>query len=112
MKSKIKYIYFVLALAGGGYTYYELFLGLQENAFQFNILNFVKSTWISNDHYSRSITLDFWTSAIAGSIFVLSEGIRLKMKFIWLYIIAIFLIAFAFAFPLFLFMREKHIETQ
>lgn len=100
-----------LAVLGGGYTYYNLMLGISANHGHFDVIDFVHSTWL-NDFYARSLTIDFWTGAIAGTLFMLYEGMRLKMKFWWVYIVLTFLIAFAFAFPLFLFTRERVLQKQ
>lgn len=104
-------IYLLLAIAGGGYTYYNLMLGISSNGGHFDVVDFVNSTWIE-DFYARSLTIDFWTGAIAGTLFMVYEGMRLKMRLWWLYIVLTFLIAFAFAFPLFLFVREKLLQNQ
>jgi hypothetical protein len=103
------YFYLLLALIGGGYTYYFMWLGVAENKGNFDVVDFVKSTWIDN-YYAKSLTLDFWTGAIGGTFFMLIEGIRLGMKRTWIYLFLTVGIAFAFGFPLFLFMRELHIK--
>ena len=103
------YFYLLLALIGGGYTYYFMWLGVVENKGNFDVVDFVKSTWIDN-YYAKSLTLDFWTGAIGGTFFMLIEGMRLGMKRIWIYLLLTVGIAFAFGFPFFLFMRELHIK--
>ncbi len=54
-----------------------------------------------------SITVDLLVVAVAGSIFIIVEARRLRMRFGWLYVLASGLTAFAFTFPLFLAMRER-----
>ena len=54
-----------------------------------------------------SITVDLLVVAAAGSVFLLVEARRLRMRFGWLYVVGAGLTAFAFAFPLFLAMRER-----
>lgn len=54
-----------------------------------------------------SITVDLLVVAVAGSIFIIIEARRLRMRFGWLYVLASALTAFAFTFPLFLAMRER-----
>lgn len=110
LTKNIKYLYLLLSIIGGGFTYYFLFQGIIKNQ-GFNSLDLIKSTWIDN-FYAKSITIDFWTGAIAGSIFMFFEGIRLKMKNLWIYILATVLIAFAFAFPLFLYFRMNYLEKK
>jgi hypothetical protein len=109
IKSNHHYFYLLLAILGGGYTYYYMLQGLSANGGNFNIGDFVSSTWTA-DNYAKSLTLDFWTGAIAGTFFVIFEGIRLKMKRVWLYPLLIVFVAFAFGFPLFLFLRGMHLK--
>jgi hypothetical protein len=112
MPSKInlkQILYLILALAGGGYTFYLVMQGVEANNGNFNVLAFIKSTWIDN-YYAKSLSIDFWTGAIAGTCFMLFEGLRLKMKYLWVYIALTFMIAFAFAFPMFLFVREAKLR--
>jgi hypothetical protein len=47
--------------------------------------------------------------AVAGSVFIIVESRRLRMRFGWLYVVAAGLTAFAFTFPLFLAMRERRL---
>jgi hypothetical protein len=56
-----------------------------------------------------SITVDLLVVAIAGSIFIIVEARRLRMRFGWLYVVGAAVTAFAFTFPLFLAMRERRI---
>ena len=91
---------------GGGFTFYFVFEGMMENKGAFDVISFVQSTWTTNP-YAKSISCDFWTGAIAGTLFILSEGMRIKIKNLILYLLATVLIGFAFAFPLFLFFRHQ-----
>ena len=104
------YFYLLLALIGGGFTYYYAIIGVQANGGNFDGMAFITSTWIDN-YYAKSLTLDFWTGAIAGTFFILMEGIRLKIKRVWLYLFLTVFIAFAFAFPLFLFVRARQLKN-
>jgi hypothetical protein len=54
-----------------------------------------------------SITVDLLVVAVAGSVFIIVEARRLRMRFGWLYVVGAGLTAFAFTFPLFLAMRER-----
>jgi hypothetical protein len=101
----------MLAILGGGLTFYFAVLGIIEHKGKFDSIEFITSTWTDN-YYSKSLSLDFWTGTIVGTFFILVEGIRLKMKRIWLYLILTTCIAYAFGFPLFLFMRELHLKKK
>ncbi|MEV8134605.1 DUF2834 domain-containing protein [Microbacterium aurantiacum] len=56
-----------------------------------------------------SIAVDLLVVAVAGSVFILVEARRLRMRFGWLYVVGSALTAFAFTFPLFLAMRQRRI---
>jgi hypothetical protein len=60
---------------------------------------------------TKSITFDFLIGSTAITMWMIVEGVRLKMKRLWVYILFTFMIAWAFACPLFLFARERHLET-
>ena len=114
MKSLLEnkhYFYLLLTVLGGGLTFYFVVLGIIEHKGEFDSIEFITSTW-TESYYAKSLTFDFWTGAIAGTFFILVEGLRLKMKRIWLYILLTICIAFAFGFPLFLYMRELYLRKQ
>ena len=54
-----------------------------------------------------SFTIDLLVVAVAGSVFIIVEARRLRMRFGWLYVVGAAVTAFAFTFPLFLAMRER-----
>ena len=56
-----------------------------------------------------SITVDLLVAATAGSVFMIVEARRLRMRFGWLYVAGAALTAFAFTFPLFLAMRQRRL---
>jgi hypothetical protein len=108
IKNNYHYFYLILSLVGGTFTFYYALLGILEHNGAFDGVEFIKSTWIENN-YAKSITLDFWTGTIAGTFFILAEGIRLKIKKLWTYLLLTFFIGFAFGFPLFLFVRHRQL---
>jgi hypothetical protein len=107
--NNLHYFYLLLTLVGGGFTFYFVLLGIIEHQGKFDSIEFISSTWIDN-YYAKSLSLDFWTGTIAGTFFIIMEGLRLKMKRIWLYLVLTVFVAYAFGFPLFLFMRELHLK--
>ncbi|CAM3322609.1 DUF2834 domain-containing protein [Aquirufa ecclesiirivi] len=107
LPTNIAYFYLFLSIVGGSLTFYFVWLGMQEQNGNFDVVQFVQSTWTS--YYAKSLTFDFWTGTMAGTFFMIVEGYRLHMKKVWLYILFTFLIGYAFAFPLFLFFRHKKI---
>lgn len=62
---------------------------------------------VSSGPAVSSITVDLLIVAAAGSVFVIAEARRLRMRFGWLYVAGAAITAFAFTFPLFLSMRER-----
>ncbi len=105
------YFYLLLAIIGGGFTFYFVLLGIREHQGNFNSIEFISSIWTDN-YYAKSLSFDFWTGTIAGTFFIVIEGFRLKMKRLWVYFIVTIFIAYAFGFPLFLFMRELHLKKK
>jgi Terpene cyclase DEP1 len=98
----LAFLYLFLAIAG--------LLG----AWWFNVLAIVQMANYLGDLVTSgpavsSITVDLLVAATAGSVFIILEARRLRMRFGWLYIVASGLTAFAFTFPLFLAMRQRRL---
>ena len=98
----LAFVYLLLAVAGliGTWT--------------FNVLAIVQMTDFIGDLVTSgpavsSITVDLLVVAVAGSVFIIVEARRLRMRFGWLYVVGAGLTAFAFTFPLFLAMRERQL---
>jgi hypothetical protein len=98
----LAFVYLLLAVAGliGTWT--------------FNVLAVVQMADFIGDLVTSgpavsSITIDLLVAAVAGSVFVIVEARRLRMRFGWLYVVGAGLTAFAFTFPLFLAMRQRHL---
>ncbi len=73
------YFYLLLSIIGGGFTFYFAMKGVAFHQGNFDVIAFIQSTWVEDD-YAKSLTLDFWTGAIAGTFFILSEGRRLFVR--------------------------------
>jgi hypothetical protein len=98
----LAFVYLALAVAGLVGTWW------------FNALAIIQMTDFLGDLITSgpavsSITLDLLVVAVAGSVFIIVESRRLRMRFGWLYVVAAGLTAFAFTFPLFLAMRERRL---
>jgi hypothetical protein len=98
----LAFVYLLLAVAGliGTWT--------------FNVLAVVQMADFIGDLVTSgpavsSITIDLLVAAVAGSVFIIVEARRLRMRFGWLYVVGAGLTAFAFTFPLFLAMRQRHL---
>ena len=68
------------------------------------------AAWFANAA-SSSAAVDLLVAFTAGSIFMITEGRRLKMRAPWLYVVFGAVIAFAFTFPLFLLVRERTLRA-
>ena len=95
-------VYLVLALAGliGTWTFNVLAV--------VQMVDFIGDLVTSGPAVS-SITIDLLVAAAAGSVFIIVEARRLRMRFGWLYVVGAGLTAFAFTFPLFLAMRQRRL---
>lgn len=98
----LAFVYLLLAVAGliGTWT--------------FNVLAVVQMADFIGDLVTggpavSSITIDLLVVAVAGSVFIIVEARRVRMRFGWLYVVGAGLTAFAFTFPLFLAMRQRHL---
>lgn len=90
--------FFILAGVGLVTAWYFNFLAVM------NAEDYLAEGFTSNVDWVLS--LDLLIAATAGSVFIIIEGRRLKMRRFWLYIVLSGITAFAFVFPLFLGMRE------
>ena len=60
---------------------------------------------------AKSIGADITVVCLTFFVWMISEGMRLKMKITWLLLPLTLMIAIAFTFPLFLFFRERKLEA-
>lgn len=98
----LAFVYLILAIAGLLGTWWFNVLAVVQTA------NYLGDLVTSGPAVS-SITVDLLVVAAAGSVFIIVEARRLRMRFGWLYIVASGLTAFAFTFPLFLAMRQRRL---
>ena len=67
------------------------------------------AAWFANAA-SSSAAVDLLVAFAAGSVFMVTEGRRLRMRAPWLYVVFGVVLAFAFTFPLFLLLRERALQ--
>jgi hypothetical protein len=67
------------------------------------------AAWFANAA-SSSAAVDLLVAFAAGSVFMVTEGRRLRMRAPWLYVVFGVILAFAFTFPLFLLLRERALQ--
>ena len=98
----LAFVYLLLAVAGliGTWTFHVLAV--------VQMVDFIGDLVTSGPAVS-SITIDLLVAAVAGSVFIIVEARRLRMRFGWLYVVGAGVTAFAFTFPLFLAMRQRRL---
>lgn len=104
---KRKYLYLFLAILGICWTWYyniQFFQTAQDTS----LSNFIAQCLTTLP--AQSIGADITVVCLTFFVWIISEGIRLKMKIIWLLIPLTLLIAIAFTFPLFMYLRENKLE--
>ncbi len=105
---KLKHVYLILAILGIIYTwYFNIQFYLTED--DTSILNFIQQT--KTTFPAKSFNADLTVVVIVFLIWMISEALRLKIKYWWVLVLLTFLIAIAFTFPLFLYIRAKKLET-
>lgn len=104
---KLKYFYLILAILGIIYTWYYNILYFQsvENV---SFIGFMQDAQIN--YAGKSFGADLTVVVVTFFVFLITESLRLKIKFWWILIPLTFLIAVAFTFPLFLYFRQKKLE--
>lgn len=104
---KRKYIYLALAVLGLCWTWYFNILFFQ-TAEDKSLGNFVAQCLTTLP--AKSIGADLTVVLLTFFVWMIAEGMRLKMKVVWLLLPLTFVIAIAFTFPLFMFFREQRLE--
>lgn len=106
----MKYFYLLGAIAGAVVPWYFNVLTFTEGpaftAYGFFMQGFEGPPMLG------SLAADFWIGATVSSVWMMAEGRRRGMKWLPGYIVWALMVAWASALPLFLFMRERHIESQ
>jgi hypothetical protein len=102
--SPLRVVYLVLAVVGAVWPwwYNAAFALAHGGAFDPSV--FVAEAF--STPAGGSLSADILVAAAAGSMWMIVEARRLRMRFVWAYVALGTLVAFACAFPLFLFVRE------
>lgn len=108
MTSKIAWLYLALAIVGAVSTWSYNLRAMSELGDAFTPQAFVL-VGFQGSALLGSLAADFWVGSLASLIWMISEGLRLKMKYLWFYVVLTFVVAWACALPLFLFMRERRL---
>ncbi len=65
---------------------------------------------IGQSPVSQTVMADLLIAAVAGTIFIIAEGMRAQVKFWWVAIIGTYSIGFCFGLPLFLYLRQRQLS--
>jgi Terpene cyclase DEP1 len=104
----LRIAYLVLALVGAVWPWTFNLAFMAAHPGTFDVALFVREAF--STPAGGSLSADILIVALAGSVWMIVEARRLKMRFVWAYLVYGTLIAFASALPLFLFMREGVLE--
>ena len=63
-------------------------------------------------HAATFTTIDLLAVALTATIFMIAEGVRVKVRFLWVYVVLVFAVAVSVAFPLFLIARTRAVAAQ
>ena len=102
-----KYIYLLISIVGMCYTWYyniQWFQTVEDPTF----LNFFNDA--QPNYAGKSLGADLSIVVLTFFVFMVSESLKLKIKYWWLLIPLTFLVAIAFTLPLFLYMRANRLE--
>lgn len=104
----LRWIYLALAIAGGVLPWLANLEFIQNQGAAFDLGLFVQLA--NANPAARSLSRDLAIAATAVSIWMVSEGRRLRLKgLIWV-LLSCVTIAFAFGCPLFLYLRERRLD--
>ena len=103
---KLKYIYLALCILALILTYSQV--PAITKKYGYNFLPMFQEQFSTPS--LRFLGFDLMITTLIGILFMLIEGLKLKMKYLWLPIVSVFAIGMSFALPLFLFMREIRLE--
>ena len=106
---RIKHLYLILSIIGLLLTWYfnAQFYLLEEDTSISNFIALTVTTWPA-----KSISADISVVTLCFIVWMISESLRLKIKYWWIILISTFIVALAFSFPFFMYLREKSIEKQ
>jgi len=100
------WIYGAIALAALIGTQWTLVDYMAESG---SVSDFLDAT--VDGHAAVFLTIDLLAVATAATIFMVVEGVRVKVSYLWVYVVLVFAVAVSVAFPLFLIARTRKLAT-
>ena len=110
MRKALPWIYLSLAVLGAVLPWQANLDFISENGQAFDLGRFIADA--SVNAAARSLSADLLIGATAVSVWICVEGPRLKIRGWWVAIPLSFGIAFACGAPFFLFLRERHLQSE
>jgi len=111
MRKVLPWIYLALALLGAVLPWRANLEFIAASGGQaFDLPRFIAHA--SSTAAARSLSSDLLIGASAVSLWICTEGPRLKIRAWWVAILVSFSVSFACGAPLFLFLRERHLLAQ
>jgi hypothetical protein len=103
---RLRYIYLLLCVLGLAFPYSQFIPFLLENGLDFRLF----FQQLSANRISSFFSLDVLVSAVVLIVFIISEGIRLKIRHLWLPIVGTFAVGVSLGLPLFLYIRQSNLD--
>jgi hypothetical protein len=103
---RLRHLYLFLCVIGAVLPYSQFVPFLLENGLDFQLF----FQQLSANHISSFFSLDVVVSAVVLVVFVISEGIRQKIRHLWLPIVATFTVGVSLGLPLFLYIRQIYLD--
>jgi hypothetical protein len=101
-------IYFLLCLVGTFLPYSQFAPFLLDEGFAPQL--FIEQLFANR--ISSFFAMDLLVSSLVFWTFIYVEGRRLKMQHLWVYVASNFVVGISLGLPLFLWMRQRHLESQ
>jgi hypothetical protein len=105
---KIKYVYLLLAVLGTMLTYSQLIPFMQMNGVDMILL----FSELFRNEATSFFGYDLLVTALAAMIYMIHEGLKIKLPKLWIPVASVFAVGIALGLPLFLYMREVHLEKR
>jgi Terpene cyclase DEP1 len=110
LAGRVRFVVFVLLAVVGAVLTARFNAQFSATRGGFDLGEYVKAGYANSA--STSFTIDITIAAIAGLIFMIVEGRRLRMRSTVPLIVSTFVLAFAFSFPMFLALRELKLARE
>jgi len=105
---RLRHLYLLIAAFGLVLPLYILTPWTNQHGFNLSMM------WdlLRANEVALTVSTDLGLAALAGTIFMIGDGIRSKISFWWVCLIGTFTIGFCFGLPLYLFLRDRAMEQR